>query len=87
MTRFEWEPAYGWCATGVTSNEDLASALESVRRQVCQYGSQGDQTCDCKYGATADEDSAGNSERSGCPELRELIHRLLHLPGTLAVVD
>lgn len=81
----QWEPRYGFCAINKTDNVALAKALEDVRRRVCAYG--GGPTCDCKYGLTV-EDKPFNvgevirgyngSEKTGCPELREMIHRLLH---------
>lgn len=81
MSDREWEPGYGFCDTNVTSNEELARALEAARREVCAYGSMGEQTCDCKYGVTpAHPLERRRGERTGCPELREMIHRLLYRP-------
>lgn len=62
----------------------LAAALEVVRRSVCAY-SMGqldrDVRCDCKYGAgrrvTDGESYTLGSEKTGCPELREVITGLL----------
>lgn len=73
-----WEPDYGATATNTTPHIALAHAVETARRWVCAYW--GD-PCDCKYGATTATES--NSEQTGCPELRELAHRLLHRPDTL----
>ncbi len=81
-----WEPRYGFTDTNTTDNESLAAALESVRRRICVYG--GSRHCDCKYGAKPREGqlhafgSYEPSEKNGCPELRELINRLLHRPDT-----
>jgi hypothetical protein len=80
----DWEPAYGFCASNRNSNEDLARTLEAIRRRVCAYNMgirNEDVRCDCKYGLTFDSSRRG-SEETGCPELRELIHRLLHSPET-----
>lgn len=46
----------------------LYLALESARRVICAYGQD---PCDCKYGI--DRDVGLVSERTGCPELRDLI--------------
>ncbi len=67
-----------------TDPQVLARALEGVRRRVCAYGSQGTQTCDCKYGMTADDERFG-SERTGCPELRCVIEGLLMSVGNTPV--
>ena len=64
---------------------ELAAALEMVRRRMCGYSSDDapDVYCDCKYGI-GDTLTRGapvprlSSERTGCPELRELIRWLLH---------
>jgi hypothetical protein len=77
----EWEPMYGFCATNVHSNEDLAKALEAVRRRVCAYGG-GHGGCDCKYSRDASQQQRAGTEKTGCPELREIIHRLLHRPAS-----
>lgn len=77
----EWEPLYGFCATNKHSNEDLAKALEAVRRRICAYGGNG--RCDCKYGAHSTFTRRGREE-TGCPELAELIHRLLYRPESFA---
>lgn len=83
-----WEPSYGFCATNEHDRVELAMTLEALRRQVCCYG--GGNRCDCKYGLRPDlgadvqefgvigSKTYGNSEQTGCPELREIIHRLLH---------
>jgi len=75
-----WEPAYGFCATDKHTNEELAAALEYVRRRICVYNftEATDVRCDCKYGAVPGQ--YGNSEKTGCPELREVIYRLLYKP-------
>lgn len=78
---FEWEPDYGFAAENVHTNRELAAALENARRRVCAYRSAGDQTCDCKYGARPDG-NCSSSEKTGCPELREVINRLLRRPET-----
>lgn len=78
---FDWEPEPGFCAGNRTPNEELAYALELVRRRICAYNMgirEGDVRCDCKYGINID--SYAGSEGCGCPELRELIYRLLHAP-------
>lgn len=87
---YDWEPsAYGFCAQVENDNESLASALEAIRRQVCAYGGRG--VCDCKFGIEAiplPKNFLGGrtinlgSEKTGCPELREMIHRLLYRPET-----
>lgn len=77
-----WEPGYGFCRHAVSSNTGLAAALEAVRRRICAYGSVGDDPCDCKYGAWPGDSTGTGSEATGCPELREVIHRLLYRPGT-----
>ncbi len=82
---FSWEPDYGFCAENVHTNEELARALEKARRRVCAYGSVGDQGCDCKYGARP-EGNRGTTEKTGCPELREVINRLLRRPDTFVEV-
>lgn len=85
-----WEPLYGFCAYNETDKVALAKTLEAVRRQICAYG--GGNTCDCKYGLSVKESvptfedrqgfniggTIGGSEQTGCPELREIINRLLH---------
>ncbi|WP_157368065.1 hypothetical protein [Alloactinosynnema sp. L-07] len=75
---------FGFCAFRTTSLRDLAAALEAVRRAVCAYG--GDGRCDCKYGANPSTELRVGTERTGCPELRELIHRLLARPESLTEV-
>ena len=81
----DWEPSYGFCAYNNTDNEVMANTLEAIRRRICAYG--GADTCDCKYGLRAEGTQADwitdrpvqwHSEQTGCPELREMIHRLLH---------
>jgi hypothetical protein len=79
MSARPWEPSYGFCGEAATDRVELAHSLEAVRRRVCAY--MGD-TCDCKYGLTTE--ARASSEHTGCPELRELIHRLLHRPESLA---
>lgn len=79
--KLDWEPSYGFCATSTQDNVALATALEAVRRRICAYGPQA-RTCDCKFGISLD--GIGYSEQTGCPELREMIHRLLHRPGTFS---
>ena len=84
-----WEPRYGLLAHRDHGAEILASALEVVRRQVCAYGPNAT-TCDCKFGVGLQLTEGGGgyrgpgSEQTGCPELRELIHKLLHRPLGLA---
>lgn len=78
-----WEPEPGFCALNENSNEELAAALEVVRRKICAYNMgtrDEDVRCDCKYGATPEEARWAGSENTGCPELREVIYRLLHKP-------
>ena len=77
-----WEPSYGFMKT---DRVVLAAALEMVRRRNCAYGPTSS-TCDCKYGIGKHITPAGemydtkvwNSEMTGCPELRSVIHMLLH---------
>lgn len=85
MTDFDWEPSYGFCASNVSANEVLAETLEGLRRQVCAYGRgmNGVSMCDCKYGRGVDSNPF--SEQTGCPELTELINRLLHRPATFGM--
>jgi hypothetical protein len=78
---YPWEPEPGFCALNTTNNTALAEALEAIRRQRCPYG---DGRCDCKYGLDTSGPHGAGSERTGCPELREMIHRLLHRPNTFA---
>jgi hypothetical protein len=81
--RLAWEPDYGFCAMKETANVELAEALEVVRRRVCAYNigsSERDVRCDCKYGASTESRRSG--EKTGCPELRELINRLLYRPAS-----
>lgn len=83
MTDFDWEPSYGFCAENKTNVVELAEALELVRRRACAYNMDimnGDTPCDCKYGGSVKEKRSLGSERTGCPELREIINRLLHRP-------
>jgi hypothetical protein len=42
--------------------------------------------CDCKYGLVDAKYPGAGSEQTGCPELRELINRLLHRPETFITV-
>lgn len=79
MSEYAWEPG----DPGFIRDDPiaLASALEALRRQTCAYGSTGEQTCDCKYGLSAE--ARGGSEQTGCPELRVVILGLLH-PDRLA---
>lgn len=92
--KFEWEATYGFCAMNTSSNEHLAATLEAIRRTVCAYG--GGDYCDCKYGLQAagetgryatynDRTERLLSEQTGCPELRELIHRLLYRTETFGI--
>lgn len=79
--KFDWEPDYGFCAYNRKSNEILAAALEQLRRKICAYNmgtKDHDVRCDCKYGINTD--TWAYSEKTGCPELREIIYRLLHAP-------
>lgn len=82
--RKPWEPSYGGCAEYVTDRVGLAHALEAVRRRVCAYMGE---SCDCKYGLTTEKQERQSSERTGCPELRELTHRLLHRPESFGVAS
>jgi hypothetical protein len=77
MTAPDWAPMPAGFVE--TDRLALASALEQVRRRVCEYGSRGDQPCDCKYGLNAELGMPEPrwSERTGCPELRVVIHELL----------
>lgn len=85
---YTWEPAYGFCGVITTDRVKLAKALEAVRRRVCSYGSHGARGCDCKYGLTTTMPHDPQlTEQTGCPELRELINRLLHRPNTLVPSD
>ena len=49
----------------------LYEQLESARRHICVYNRD---PCDCKYGRISISSPSG--EQTGCPELRDLIHRL-----------
>jgi len=82
------EPSYGFLST---DREALAAALEAVRRRVCAYSMAPftgdfhyDNRCDCKYGLDIDKLVSGEveyrhtGEQTGCPELRSVIHMLLH---------
>jgi hypothetical protein len=40
--------------------------------------------CDCKYGLGVNTDDRFGSEQTGCPELTEIINRLLHRPESLS---
>ena len=85
MKKYDWEPSYGFCGLNTDPIEDLTYALELVRRRICAYNMgirQGDVSCDCKYGINENDRSMG-SEATGCPELRELINRLIHRSETL----
>lgn len=86
MTKaFEWEPSYGFCGMAETDAVRLAEALEVVRRRICAYNlgfNNADVRCDCKYGVSVEDDARLGSEQTGCPELREIINRLLHRPET-----
>lgn len=79
---FEWEPDYGYCAENLKPNRELAAALEKVRRKVCVRIDDGVNGCDCKYGGRPGDRRDSTSEKSGCPELREVINRLLRRPET-----
>jgi hypothetical protein len=88
----EWEPDYGFTARNTTDVTSLAAALEATRRRICAYGPTATR-CDCKYGAgvhlnlghvNPDGTVKAGDEQSGCPEISEVIHRLLHRPGSLA---
>jgi hypothetical protein len=84
--KFDWEPGYGFCGMNQTDRIALAEALEVVRRLICVYNPppyDSDVRCDCKYGASVKEKQSMGSEHTGCPELREIINRLLHRPETL----
>lgn len=83
------EPQYGFLHNH--DKEALAQALEVVRRKICCYNiaaMTGDFTqdprCDCKYGLSIDKIVSGEvkysqiGEKTGCPELRTVIHMLLH---------
>ena len=82
------EPQYGFLST---DREALAKALEAVRRTICGYNMsvmlddfRHDPRCDCKYGLDVDKLVSGEvkygstGEQTGCPELRSVIHMLLH---------
>lgn len=57
-------------------------ALDAVRLLVCAYGASLTQTCDCKYGR--DEHTHSGSEKTGCPELRDVIRSLANPGGVFA---
>lgn len=50
----------------------MADQLDLVRVKICYYGAGENQTCDCKYGVSADSNMRLD-EQNGCPELRALI--------------
>lgn len=84
--KYDWEPSYGFTHTDPVQ---LAAALEQVRKRICAYGPDA-KVCDCKYGIDQpltgwrygmSKSPHGNhlsSEMTGCPELRSVIHMLLH---------
>lgn len=85
MKQYDWEPAYGTAQHNKHSNVALAEALELVRRRICVYNMgfvDGDVICDCKYGISSE--TKFHSEQTGCPELREMIQRLLHRPESFS---
>lgn len=49
----------------------IATELEQVRERLCPYPPNGT-GCDCKYGVGYGT-RLGSSEKTGCPELREII--------------
>ncbi len=51
---------------------DAANALDKVRMTICAYGASEHGMCDCKYGAPQGIPSI-SSEKTGCPELRQLV--------------
>ena len=48
--------------------QQIYAALETARRALCPYSRD---PCDCKYGIQ--KGGRAGSERTGCPELRDLI--------------
>jgi hypothetical protein len=81
----DWEPEYGFCGGKTHDLEQLAYAVEMARRRVCAYSDgRHDARCDCKYRLPG---RPVTSEQTGCPELRELVHRLLHRPETFAPAE
>jgi len=51
--------------------EYVANYLEVARRRLCPYPTNGS-SCDCKYGLGYGT-NVKTSEKTGCPELREII--------------
>lgn len=51
--------------------EYIANYLEVARRRLCPYPMNGS-SCDCKYGLGYGT-NVRSSEKTGCPELREII--------------
>lgn len=58
-------------ADGLWIYERIANDLERIRQRICPYPINGT-SCDCKYGLGYGV-NVRRSEKTGCPELRELI--------------
>jgi len=60
----------------VMSSEELfngiATKINSFRQQqICPYGADENETCDCKYGININSRPFG--EQTGCPEMRYIV--------------
>jgi hypothetical protein len=68
----------------MSRRENTIEALETIRRMLCEYFND---PCDCKYGLSRGNvlsdvhgvPSRGTAERTGCPEVREVIFLLKRL--------
>ena len=52
----------------------LQAALEAARKAVCPYPPG--PTCDCKKGLVGPQHFGDSSEKTGCPEIRDMIRLL-----------
>lgn len=51
----------------------LQEALEEARKKVCPYPGS---TCDCKSGLVGPQHFGDTTEKTGCPEIRDMIRLL-----------
>jgi hypothetical protein len=50
----------------------IATKLNSFRQQqICVYGADENERCDCKYGINVNSRALG--EQTGCPEMRDIV--------------